>query len=87
MPHLYLYFTFSERHIHRVDSTGLLDTENLSVKLRIFQDANANLPTRFGEGPSSEAGKIDFRPTERSPAQLGCIEMVGVTRDFDPTHS
>jgi len=52
MLHLYLDLIVGERHMHRSDLPGLLDTENLAVKLRIFHDDKANLPTRFGEDPT-----------------------------------
>ncbi len=51
MLHLYLYLVVCKRHVHRGDLPGTLDTENLAVKLCIFHDDKANLPTRFGEDP------------------------------------
>lgn len=51
MLHLYLYLIVFKRHVHRGNLPRLLDAENLTVKLCIFHDDKANLPTQFGEDP------------------------------------
>ena len=58
MLHVYLYLVLCKGHIHRGNRPGLLDAENLAVKLCIFPGGKANLPTRFGEGPKFLARQL-----------------------------
>ena len=53
MLHVNLHLVVCKRHIHRGDLPRLLDAQNLAVKLCIFHEDKANLPTRFGEGPKN----------------------------------